>query len=101
MALQANYNTSVEQVTFSTEALHSSSFFQPQHSFSNIITPAPSQLSFEGIPQPNHNTIDKPKVVSRSQSPKLTTWFSLKQKDRAVLPKPKVIVYIGSSQKSF
>ena len=58
-------------------------------------------LSELGLSQP---IIDKPKVVSRSQSQKLTTWFSLKSKcpthhphpptgkvskkqDRAILPK--------------
>ena len=95
-----------------------------------------------------HFSINKPKVVSRSQSQKLATWFSLKsqcptkmsknvfepepdsknspqgakkiapkspkkvekrremwqnlkQKVRAVLPKPNLIVDIGRSQKSF
>ena len=41
-----------------------------------------------------------PKVPKKVQKrPKM--WPNLKQKVRAVLPKPKLIVYIGRSQKSF
>ena len=73
---------------------------------------------FHGLILPSlYFCIDKPKVVSRSQSQKLTTWFSLesqcpttptptpekvsKKQDRAILPKQELLIYVSRSKKCF
>ena len=48
-------------------------------------------------PKDKKKSPEGPKKVQKR--PKM--WPNLKQKVRAVLPKPKLIVYIGRSQKSF
>ena len=56
-----------------------------------------SDLDRKNSPKRPKNILEEPKKVQNR--PKM--WPKQKQKDRTVLPKPKLIVYIGKSTKMF
>ena len=60
------------------------------------LTPTPKIAPKNSPKEPKKNPKGPKKVQKRSQM-----WENYKQKDRAVLPKPKLIVYFGRSQKKF